>query len=73
MTRTGIVQSVHAFGEDRGLAVMFAIFISAVVVVGFGLVIFIGCGAAIWIVFRFPSISNFAQKQKIIFIKQKLK
>jgi len=40
MTRTGIVQSVHAFGEDRGLAVMFAIFISAVVVVGFGLVIY---------------------------------
>lgn len=40
MTRTGIVQSVHAFGEDRGLAVMFAIFISAVIVVGFGLVIY---------------------------------
>ena len=38
MTRTGIVQSVHAFGEDPELAMMFGIFIAAVVVVSFGLV-----------------------------------
>ncbi|MCY4660087.1 MAG: cytochrome c biogenesis protein CcsA [Acidobacteria bacterium] len=40
MTRTGIVQSVHAFGEDPELAMMFGIFITAVVVVSFGLVIY---------------------------------
>ena len=40
MTRTGIVQSVHAFGEDPQLAMMFGIFISAVVIVSFGLVIY---------------------------------
>ena len=40
MTRTGIVQSVHAFGEDSQLAMMFGIFISAVLIVSFGLVIY---------------------------------
>ena len=30
LTRTGIVQSVHAFGEDPQLATMFTIFIVAV-------------------------------------------
>ena len=40
MTRTGIVQSVHAFGEDPQLAMMFGIFISVVVVASFGLVIY---------------------------------
>ena len=40
MTRTGIVQSVHAFGEDPQLALMFAIFIGAVMLVSFGLVIY---------------------------------
>ena len=28
MTRSGIVQSVHAFGEDRELALMFTLFMS---------------------------------------------
>ena len=40
MTRTGIVQSVHAFGEDPQLAMMFGIFIGAVLIVSFGLVIY---------------------------------
>ena len=40
MTRTGIVQSVHAFGEDPELAMMFGIFIAFVLVVSFGLVIY---------------------------------
>ena len=40
MTRTGIVQSVHAFGEDPQLALMFGIFIGAVMLVSFGLVIY---------------------------------
>ena len=40
MTRTGIVQSVHAFGEDRELAWMFTAFMILIVVVSFGLVIY---------------------------------
>src|SRR5688500_12562328 len=40
MTRTGIVQSVHAFGEDRELALMFTIFMVVTAVVSFGLVIY---------------------------------
>ena len=40
LTRTGIVQSVHAFGEDPQLALMFGIFIGAVMLVSFGLVIY---------------------------------
>ena len=40
LTRTGIVQSVHAFGEDPQLATMFTIFIVAVLIVSFGLVIY---------------------------------
>ena len=40
MTRTGIVQSVHAFGEDPQLAMMFGIFIAVVLIVSFGLVIY---------------------------------
>ncbi len=39
MTRSGIVQSVHAFGEDRELAWMFTIFMIVILVVSFGLVI----------------------------------
>jgi cytochrome c-type biogenesis protein CcmF len=39
MTRSGIVQSVHAFGEDRELAVLFTIFMIFTLVVSFGLVI----------------------------------
>jgi cytochrome c-type biogenesis protein CcmF len=38
MTRSGVVQSVHAFGEDRALAWMFTMFMVLVLVVSFGLV-----------------------------------
>ena len=40
MTRSGIVQSVHAFGEDRELAMMFAGFMTAVLAFSFGLVVY---------------------------------
>jgi cytochrome c-type biogenesis protein CcmF len=40
MTRSGIVQSVHAFGEDRELALMFTIFMVALLVFSFGYVIY---------------------------------
>jgi len=40
MTRSGVVQSVHAFGEDRELAMMFTVFMVAILVVSFGLVIY---------------------------------
>jgi cytochrome c-type biogenesis protein CcmF len=39
MTRSGVVQSVHAFGEDRELAWMFTAFMVAIVTFSFGLVI----------------------------------
>ncbi len=40
MTRSGIVQSVHAFGQDNRLAVIFLTFISVTLVFSFGLVIY---------------------------------
>ena len=40
MTRSGIVQSVHAFGEDPELGRMFIIFMATIAVTGFGLVIY---------------------------------
>src|SRR5689334_18488272 len=40
MTRSGVVQSVHAFGEDRALATMFTIFMVVMLVVSFGLLIY---------------------------------
>ncbi len=40
MTRSGIVQSVHAFGEDRELAWMFTVFMVALLTVSFGLVVY---------------------------------
>src|SRR3954467_11376757 len=40
MTRSGVVQSVHAFGEDRELAWMFTVFMIAIVTFSFGLVIY---------------------------------
>jgi cytochrome c-type biogenesis protein CcmF len=43
MTRSGIVQSVHAFGEDPELGRMFIIFMLGIVAVSFG-----------WIVYRLP-------------------
>ena len=40
MTRSGVVQSVHAFGEDRELALMFSIFMVAILTISFGLVLY---------------------------------
>jgi cytochrome c-type biogenesis protein CcmF len=40
MTRSGVVQSVHAFGEDRALAWMFTVFMVAVLTFSFGFVIY---------------------------------
>ena len=39
MTRSGVVQSVHAFGEDKKLAMMFTIFMVTILTVSFGFVI----------------------------------
>jgi len=40
MTRAGIVQSVHAFGEDNVLAVQFVAFLVLILVVSFGLLVY---------------------------------
>jgi len=40
MTRSGIVQSVHSFGENPELAMMFSIFMVVLLVFSFGLVIY---------------------------------
>ena len=40
MTRSGVVQSVHAFGEDRELAMLFTIFMVAILTFSFGMVIY---------------------------------
>ncbi|RPH64690.1 MAG: heme lyase CcmF/NrfE family subunit [Acidobacteria bacterium] len=40
MTRSGVVQSVHAFGEDKELAWMFTVFMIVILSVSFGLVIY---------------------------------
>ena len=40
MTRSGIVQSVHAFGEDPELARLFTIFMVTMLVFSFGFVIY---------------------------------
>src|SRR6188508_2245257 len=40
MTRSGVVQSVHAFGEDRELARLFTIFMVGIVTFSFGFVIY---------------------------------
>ena len=40
MTRSGIVQSVHAFGEDRQLAIMFSVFMVVVLAVSYGYIIY---------------------------------
>ncbi|HEX2657328.1 MAG TPA: cytochrome c-type biogenesis CcmF C-terminal domain-containing protein, partial [Polyangia bacterium] len=39
MTRSGIVQSVHAFGQDTQLAWIFTIFMTIILIVSFGFVI----------------------------------
>jgi cytochrome c-type biogenesis protein CcmF len=43
MTRSGVVQSVHAFGEDRELAILFSIFMALILVFSFG-----------WVIYRLP-------------------
>src|SRR5215216_287094 len=40
MTRSGVVQSVHAFGEDVALARMFTAFMVAIITISFGFVIY---------------------------------
>jgi cytochrome c-type biogenesis protein CcmF len=40
MTRSGVVQSVHAFGEDRQLALMFTTFMVVILTLSFALVIY---------------------------------
>src|SRR5262252_3866208 len=40
MTRSGVVSSIHAFGDDPVLAKLFTIFMIAIVTVSFGLVIY---------------------------------
>jgi cytochrome c-type biogenesis protein CcmF len=40
MTRSGVVQSVHAFGEDPELARLFMIFMATILVVSFGFVFY---------------------------------
>ena len=43
MTRSGVVQSVHAFGEDRELAMLFTIFMVLILTFSFG-----------WVIHRLP-------------------
>src|SRR5215510_14451364 len=43
MTRSGVVQSVHAFGEDIALARMFTGFMVAIIAISFG-----------WVIYRLP-------------------
>lgn len=40
MTRSGIVQSVHAFGEDNVLALQFVVFMAVIAVVSVGLIVY---------------------------------
>jgi cytochrome c-type biogenesis protein CcmF len=40
MTRSGVVQSVHAFGEDNTLAMYFILFMAAILIVSFGLILY---------------------------------
>ena len=40
MTRTGVVQSIHSFGQDRALYWMFIVFMVVLLAVSFGLVIY---------------------------------
>ena len=40
MTRSGVVQSVHAFGEDNALALLFILFMGFILVMSFGLLFF---------------------------------
>ncbi|MGE5185434.1 MAG: cytochrome c-type biogenesis CcmF C-terminal domain-containing protein [Acidobacteriota bacterium] len=40
MTRSGVVQSVHAFGEDNVLALQFIVFLACILVVSIGLIVY---------------------------------
>jgi cytochrome c-type biogenesis protein CcmF len=40
LTRSGVVQSVHAFGEDNQLAMLFILFMAAILIVSFGLIFY---------------------------------
>ena len=40
MTRSGVVQSVHAFGEDNVLALQFIVFMAVILVVSVGLIVY---------------------------------
>lgn len=40
MTRSGVVQSVHAFGEDSVLALQFIVFMALILIVSFGLLVY---------------------------------
>jgi cytochrome c-type biogenesis protein CcmF len=40
MTRSGVVQSVHAFGEDKALAWMFTVFMAGILTVSFGYIVY---------------------------------
>jgi cytochrome c-type biogenesis protein CcmF len=40
MTRSGVVQSVHSFGENPELAIVFSVFMAVILVFSFGLVIY---------------------------------
>jgi cytochrome c-type biogenesis protein CcmF len=40
MTRSGAVQSVHAFGEDNELALNFIVFMAAILIVSIGLIVY---------------------------------
>ena len=40
MTRSGVVQSVHAFGEDNELALLFILYMAVIFIVSFGLLIY---------------------------------
>ncbi len=46
LTRSGVVASVHAFGQDHELAVIFLCFIGAITVFSFG-----------WVIYRLPLLS----------------
>jgi cytochrome c-type biogenesis protein CcmF len=40
MTRSGVVQSVHAFGEDNVLALQFIVFMACILIVSIGLLVY---------------------------------
>ena len=40
MTRSGAVQSVHAFGEDNVLALQFIVFMAVILIVSIGLIVY---------------------------------